>query len=109
MTDHTERHTQLTRRRQELTNRMSAVSHELDTHASPDWHDNAVLHEDDDMLQALGYAADAELRMIDAALARMDAGEYGECVECGTEIAPGRLHLLPATPFCASCSQGHAV
>lgn len=49
----------------------------------------------------------AQLREIQAARRRMDSGEYGNCVECGEPIDPRRLELLPATPWCAGCSQWH--
>lgn len=48
----------------------------------------------------------AELRRIASALARMDAGEYGYCVECGEEIAARRLELDPAAPLCIACASG---
>ena len=46
----------------------------------------------------------AELRRIAAALARMDEGEYGYCLECGDEIAARRLEFAPAAPLCISCA-----
>ena len=105
MTDIAERLAQLKQRHLELTARMSFVDQELSEHGSPDWEDNATEHEDDETLEALGLAAQAELQMIDAALTRIDAGEYGFCVKCGAEIAAARLDLLPATPFCRNCAQ----
>jgi len=48
----------------------------------------------------------AELRRIAAALVRMEAGEYGYCVECGEEIATRRLELDPAAPLCIDCASG---
>jgi DnaK suppressor protein len=44
-----------------------------------------------------------ELRTINAALKRMDSGDYGICVECGTEIAPERLDINPAVERCIDC------
>ena len=49
----------------------------------------------------------AELADIDAALERLDAGTYGQCIECGTTIAPARLAAHPAAPRCVSCQQRH--
>jgi DnaK suppressor protein len=40
-------------------------------------------------------------QQIEAALARMDAGQYGICIECGQRIDPRRLELVPWTPLCA--------
>jgi DnaK suppressor protein len=47
-----------------------------------------------------------ELRRITAALARMDEGEFGYCIECGEEIAARRLALDPAAPYCIDCASG---
>lgn len=55
----------------------------------------------DEVLNALGEQDQLEIRQIDAALLRVDEGEYGYCVTCGEEIEAARLDLLPATPFCA--------
>lgn len=45
-----------------------------------------------------------ELQRIGAALRRIEAGEFGDCVRCGEEIAGKRLDLDPATPLCIYCA-----
>lgn len=59
-------------------------------------------------VQAMAKAADArramEIRRIDAAINRWEAGEYGWCVECGEAIAPKRLESDPAAPRCSACA-----
>ncbi len=45
---------------------------------------------------------------IDAALARLDAGSYGRCAECGNDIAAARLEALPWTAYCVQCAANHA-
>jgi len=45
-------------------------------------------------------------RRIEAALARIAAGRFGECLECGEEIAVKRLELDPTLPTCIACAQG---
>ena len=47
----------------------------------------------------------AELRQIDAALARMEAGTYGQCIDCGVEIPAARLHAAPEAPRCITCQE----
>jgi len=47
---------------------------------------------------------EVELKRIDAALARLDNGEYGTCVSCGEEIQAKRLEMDPATPVCVNCA-----
>ena len=44
------------------------------------------------------------LARIDAALARVEAGEYGWCIQCGEPIAPRRLALGPALPTRVACA-----
>ncbi len=46
----------------------------------------------------------AELTRIDAALARMESGDYGYCVSCDEEISQKRLALDPAVPTCIHCA-----
>ena len=57
------------------------------------------------MSQALDLRREAELRRIDAALERLDDGDYGYCVTCGDEIELGRLELDPSVSQCASCAR----
>lgn len=45
-----------------------------------------------------------EAEQIDAALARMQAGQYGTCDECGEEIPYDRLAALPFTTLDADCA-----
>ena len=64
-----------------------------------------------DALQGQAMAAEVERRRevelarIQAALERIEQGEYGDCVSCGKPIAPKRLELDPATPLCVSCAE----
>lgn len=44
-------------------------------------------------------------KRIAAAFARMDAGEFGYCTECGEEIAPKRLELDPTIATCIHCAR----
>ena len=47
------------------------------------------------------------LNAIAAALARIDDGRYGFCVDCGREIEPARLEAVPWTPFCLEDQEKH--
>jgi len=46
-----------------------------------------------------------ELAEVDAALARMRAGTYGECRDCGEAIAPARLAAYPTAMRCVACQE----
>lgn len=54
---------------------------------------------------AIGEREADELAMIDAALARIEAGTYGECTDCGINIAPARLQASPEVPRCIHCQE----
>lgn len=57
----------------------------------------------------LEFALDAresdELRMVDAALRRIEAGTYGQCIDCGAEIPAARLHAAPEASRCITCQE----
>lgn len=40
---------------------------------------------------------------VDAALAKVDDGTYGVCVDCGNDIAPARLEFRPNSIRCVTC------
>ncbi len=44
-----------------------------------------------------------ELTEVDAALARMRDDSYGECADCGIDIAPARLAAYPTARRCVNC------
>lgn len=46
----------------------------------------------------------SERAAIDAALRRIDEGEYGYCLTCGEDIAPARLEHNPAALTCIGCA-----
>ena len=46
-----------------------------------------------------------ELATIDAALARIQAGTYGECTDCGIDIPEARLNVAPEALRCINCQE----
>lgn len=107
MPDIKKRRATLEARLQELGARILQIDEELDSHNSKDWEELATEREEDEVLEGMGLSAQAEIRTIKAALARMEAGEYGDCVECGETITKERLDVLPYTPFCQVCAAKH--
>ena len=59
----------------------------------------------DDIEFALIQMKAETLKRIDAALRRLDEGTYGECFECGDEIAGARLRALPFAVRCKDCEE----
>jgi DnaK suppressor protein len=58
-----------------------------------------------DLALALLQMQSETLRHIDAAVARLDAGAYGLCVECEREIGTRRLLALPSAVRCQVCEE----
>ncbi|WP_106744522.1 TraR/DksA family transcriptional regulator [Yoonia maritima] len=87
-------------RRAELVGDMVEIEDQLDDPPSKDWDDRSTERQ----VEALGNSDLAEIKRIDAALARIKAGTYGYCQKCGEQISDARLTLLPDTPFCKTCA-----
>jgi DnaK suppressor protein len=56
--------------------------------------------------QAMALLAQARDRLdaLDAALARLDSGQYGVCVSCGQPIPAERLEARPDATRCVRCA-----
>jgi DnaK suppressor protein len=59
-----------------------------------------------DRLTVVAAEAQARVVEIDAALARVDAGTYGNCESCGKPIPHARLEALPEATLCVACKTG---
>ena len=59
--------------------------------------------------QAMSIAAknrrELELKKIETALARIEEGDYGYCLQCGNEIAVKRLEFELTADHCISCAE----
>jgi RNA polymerase-binding transcription factor DksA len=94
----------LTRRLAELEGRLHDIEDELDEPAAADFEERATEREGDEVLESLGQAGLTEIRQIRAALARIEAGTYGVCAECGEEISTERLEVVPHAMTCRRCA-----
>ncbi|MCW8846010.1 MAG: TraR/DksA C4-type zinc finger protein [Gammaproteobacteria bacterium] len=56
------------------------------------------------MSQEVSRRLQTRLRQIESALARLQAGEYGYCNECGELIDPRRLEIDLLATRCISCA-----
>ncbi len=91
-------------RRAELAALLIETEHRLDEPQSKDWEDRSAERQGDEVLEGLGQMELAEVRRIDAALHRIESGDYGICGKCSERISDERLSLLPDTPFCKRCA-----
>jgi DnaK suppressor protein len=55
------------------------------------------------MLQANRGAMQRRRQQVEAALRRIEQGDYGDCAECGEEIGLARLKVKPETALCIQC------
>lgn len=94
----------LTARRDELVQRLAQIAEDRDTVRSRDDDDRAIEEEGDEVLADLDHASRVELGAITAALARIEAGDYGVCLRCGEAISPARLEAVPTTTLCHACA-----
>ena len=61
----------------------------------------------DDIGSALIQLKAETLKKMNTALRRIDEGDYGDCFECGGEIAEARLRALPFAVRCRDCEAIH--
>lgn len=90
-------------RQRELESRLNRIDVDLGRTKEQDSDDRATESENDEVLEGLGQAGQAELRAIRAALDRIDNGTYGLCARCGEPISPERLAAVPYAPLCEDC------
>lgn len=92
--------------RKQLTQRMKRIDRDIrHEDLSADWNEQATERENDEVLESLGNAAERELANINAALKRIEDGSYFYCEDCGDDIPPARLELLPFSTLCVSCAE----
>lgn len=95
---------ELLRKKDELTVRLERITANLRRGYEADSKERAKQLEDTEVVDALGNEARRELKKIGAALARMDSGDFGICVECGAAIDQGRLKATPYATECIDCA-----
>ncbi len=99
---------ELQRRRRAILETSRRADAELDALRSaerdPEFEEGAQTEHEAFTLSRLGETQRREILQIDAALARLEAGEYGFCADCEAEIDPRRLKALPYALLCAECA-----
>ena len=96
----------LARRRRLLgryRNGIERAEEELETHEMAEG-DTANEQWGAHVLLELGEADARALAEVVGAIARIDAGTYGTCIDCGASIASLRLQVLPAAATCVHCA-----
>lgn len=70
----------------------------------PDFAEQAVQRQNDEVLDRIELALRVELEQIEHALAQMSLGQGEHCEACGAPIGPRRLTALPFATQCAVCA-----
>lgn len=91
-------------RLKDLDARLHGIEAELDETPSPDVEERATEREGDEVLEQLGNAGLVEIEQINAALKRIEDGEFGSCTACGEEISDERLSVVPHAAMCRNCA-----
>jgi DnaK suppressor protein len=80
-------------------------SKEVETDIAQDVVDKAESSYTKEFLLSLSDAEREQLRLLDAALRRLETSGFGLCQMCGKPIGKKRLNALPWTPYCINCQQ----
>jgi RNA polymerase-binding protein DksA len=89
---------------EQLRQRLNKIEQNLRATPEPDSEEQALGRENDEVLERLDTSSRQEMAMIEAALARIEAGTYGVCDNCGDAISAQRLKALPYTTTCIKCA-----
>lgn len=73
--------------------------------ANPDRTELAHSYDFGQRKSALLDRLEGQRNQVDQALQRLDDGTYGQCTNCGQEIAPGRLKAMPQASLCIECQE----
>jgi DnaK suppressor protein len=88
-----------------MVERTEDYGREADRDVSQDPADKASNSYTKELLFSQSTTERYTLRLIEEALERITEGSYGECLNCGEEIAQKRLDAIPWTPHCIRCQE----
>lgn len=68
---------------------------------------SASLTHDDEVAAAVVERRARQLDEVNRALEDIDAGRYGVCRDCGGDIPPARLKVMPFATRCVACQSSY--
>jgi DnaK suppressor protein len=107
MSEVSDRRLRLLQKKREFDERLERIRRDLrhaDLPLEQDFAEQAVQRENEEVLEQLQRATEAELQQIEHALARLAGGSPEDCEVCGLPIDERRLQLLPAATSCSDCA-----
>ena len=105
MVDENEVRNRLVAKQAELQGRIAGTQATERKEVAEGENDGAQLWSVSDVRDDLDAQATGELEQVNQALERLNAGEYGNCVECGEPIGETRLQVLPYATLCIQCAE----
>ncbi|HEB82427.1 MAG TPA: TraR/DksA family transcriptional regulator [Gammaproteobacteria bacterium] len=94
--------------RDDISHRIEAIEADVHHKKEPvekDFAEQVTQRENEDVLNALDDESIQTLNQVNAALLRIERGEYGICEKCGEQIDPKRLEALPFATTCINCAE----
>jgi DnaK suppressor protein len=73
--------------------------------SNPDKTDHAITSQNRNRETLLLEHVNGQLDDINQALRRIEKGIYGVCKDCGEEIQPARLEIIPTAVLCVDCQR----
>lgn len=89
----------------EMYNRNKTYGRLTEDEGTQDLADKASSAYTKEFLYSLSNTDREVLQKVDEALARLDTGGYGQCLECGAEINRKRLEAVPWASHCIVCQE----
>lgn len=98
----------LMQRKEELENDLQRLSREtVYSEQVPDPADQASASTMDDVIISLQNTERDEYKRLVQAIAMINAGTYGVCIDCGQPISEKRLQMYPNATRCLACQELH--
>ena len=100
--------TALQKRRRTILETAQRAQQELEAlrgaERDPEFEEGAQAEHEEYTLTRVSEVQRRQISMIDAAMARMDTGDYGICQDCEIDIDVRRLKALPFAIMCTDCA-----
>lgn len=84
--------------------RLANIKKDVTQEHSGDSAEQAQERENDEVVDAIGNETAQSIRDITAALERIADGSYGICQDCGEDVGPARLEIVPEATRCVGCA-----
>lgn len=101
----------LIQQKSELQSRLERTHKHLfskESPVSPNFHEQIKETENDEVVAALETEGLGELIQISRAIERIENGTYGNCSDCGGQIAEERLIAIPYADASIGCAESNS-